>query len=69
MVRSVGVTWNEAPLQITWVIWLITAFGFTVTNTVKVAPTQVPKVAVGVTMYTAVLVILVLLVRVPLTVV
>jgi hypothetical protein len=44
---------------------LITAVGFTVTRTVKVAPTQDPKVAVGVTVYTAVLAVFVLFVRVP----
>jgi hypothetical protein len=44
---------------------LITAVGFTVTSTVNVAPTQEPRVAVGVTVYTAVLAVFVLFVRVP----
>jgi hypothetical protein len=67
LVISVGVTLNVVPLQIVALMAVITAFGFTVTNTVNVAPTQSPKVVVGVTMYTAVLVTLELLVRVPLT--
>ena len=65
LIKSVGVTVNELPLQITAVMVLITAFGLTVTNTVKDAPTQSPNVAVGVTVYTAVLAKLVLLVNVP----
>ncbi len=64
---SVGVTLNVVPLQIVALMAVITAFGFTVTSTVNVAPTQSPKVEVGVTIYTAVLVTLELLVRIPFT--
>ena len=60
-----GVNWKNPLLHITAVIKLITAFGLTVTRTVKVLPVQAPKVAVGVTVYTAVLVVFVLLVNVP----
>jgi hypothetical protein len=67
LVISVGVTVNTVPLQIVALMAVITAFGFTVTSTVNVAPTQLPKVDVGVTMYTAVLATLELLVRVPFT--
>jgi hypothetical protein len=67
LVISVGVTLNVVPLQIVALMAVITAFGFTVTSTVNVAPTQFPKVDVGVTMYTAVLVTLELLVRIPFT--
>jgi hypothetical protein len=49
LVPLVGVTLKVSPLQITAVMVVITAFGSTVINTVKVAPTQDPSVAVGVT--------------------
>jgi hypothetical protein len=63
---SVGLTANDAPLHIVVLISVITAFGFTYTTTVNVAPTQLPGAgAVGVTVYTAVRVVFVLFVKVP----
>ena len=56
-----------APLQITAVIALIVALGLTVTVTVKEAPIQLPP-EVGVTVYVAVLTVLLLFVKVPDTV-
>jgi hypothetical protein len=64
---SVGLTANDAPLHIVVLISVITAFGATYTNTVNVAPSHDPNVAVGVTVYTAVRVVFVLLVKVPYT--
>jgi hypothetical protein len=65
---SVGLTSNDAPLHIVVLISVITAFGFTYTTTVNVAPTQLPGAgAVGVTVYTAVRVVFVLLVKLPVT--
>jgi hypothetical protein len=64
----VGLTSNDAPLHIVVLISVITAFGFTYTTTVNVAPTQLPGAgAVGVTVYTAVRVVFVLLVKLPVT--
>jgi hypothetical protein len=64
----VGLTSNDAPLHIVVLISVITAFGFTNTTTVNVAPTQLPGAgAVGVTVYTAVRVVFVLLVKLPVT--
>ena len=64
----VGLTSNDAPLHIVVLISVITAFGFTYTTTVNVAPTQLPGAgAVGVTVYTAVRVVFVLFVKVPYT--
>jgi hypothetical protein len=61
-----GVTVKVPPLQIV-AVWLgITGFGFMVTVTVNVAPTQLPAAPdVGVTVYVAVTGALVLLVSVP----
>jgi hypothetical protein len=63
--RFTGDTSNVRPLHTVVLMALITAVGFTVTSTVNVAPTQEPRVAVGVTVYTAVLAVFVLFVRVP----
>jgi hypothetical protein len=40
----VGVTLNNTPLQITVLIAVISGVGFSVTITVKDAPTQLPEV-------------------------
>ena len=62
----VGLTSNDAPLQIVVLNELITALGFTYTNTVNAAPSQLPGAgAVGITLYTAVLVVFVLFVNLP----
>ena len=42
LVPLVGVNVNDTPLQLTVVIWLITAVGLIVTVTVNVAPVQLP---------------------------
>ena len=61
----VGVTVKLLPLHAVAVVFAIAAFGFTVTVTVKVEPTQLPAAPlVGVTVYTTVCAVLVKLVSV-----
>lgn len=64
LVILTGVTENPASLHTELIIGTIAGFGFTVTVTVKFVPVQLP--AAGVTVYTAVCVVFVGLVSVPL---
>ncbi len=48
LVPLVGLTVNDIPLQVTDVIALITAVGFTVTVTVNTDPVQLPVIGVTV---------------------
>ena len=60
-----GVTVNPVPLQVLAVLFAIVAIGFTVTVTVNVDPTQLPaSPLVGVTVYTTVCAVFVVLVKV-----
>ena len=52
LIRSVGVTVNVTPLQLTVHMAVITAVRLIITVTVNVRPVQFPEV--GVTVYTAV---------------
>jgi hypothetical protein len=60
-----GVTVNPVPLQVLAVLFAIVAIGLTVTVTVNVDPTQLPaSPLVGVTVYTTVCAVFVVLVKV-----
>jgi hypothetical protein len=63
LVPFAGVKLNEVPLQKDPVILVTAGNGFRVKEIVKVLPVQVPDV--GVTVYTAVCVVLVVFVKVP----
>ena len=63
----VGVTTKGTPLQVTVLIAVTSGVGFSVTTSVKAAPTQLPEV--GATLYVTVWVLFVLFNKDPVTIV